>query len=123
SFWNSLKTGTSGIKPIQSFDTSGLSTRFAGEIPSFDAKRYLDKKERKSLRVMARGIQLAVAAAQLALDQGKVDKAKLDPTRFGVEFGAGLLATELPDIGPASQISANGRPGSVDLKKWGEQGL
>ena len=44
---------------------------------------------------MARAIQLAVAAAQLALDDGEVDKSKLDPTRFGVEFGAGLIATEL----------------------------
>jgi len=123
SFWNCLSAGVSGVKAIQSFDTGGLTTRFAGEIPTFDAKKYLDKKERKSLRVMARGIQLAVAAAQLALDHGKVEKAKLDPTRFGVEFGAGLLATELPELGPASQISCNGVPGGVDLKKWGEQGI
>ncbi|MFO0964227.1 MAG: beta-ketoacyl-[acyl-carrier-protein] synthase family protein [Gemmataceae bacterium] len=123
SFWHSLQAGINGIRAIRAFDPSGLSTRIAGEIPDFDAKSYLDKKERKSLRVMARGIQLAVAAAQLALDEGKVDKTKLDPTRFGVEFGAGLLATELQDIGPASQLSANGQPGAVDLKKWGEQSL
>lgn len=122
-FWAGLQSGTSGIKPIRSFDTAGLTTRFGGEIPTFDAKSYVEKKERKNLRVMARGIQLAVSAAQLALDDAKVDKAKLDPTRFGVEFGAGLLATELPELGPACQASANGQPGSVDLKKWGEQGL
>ena len=101
----------------------GLTTRFAGEIPGFDAKKYLDKKERKEPARHGRGIQLAVAAAQLALDHGKVDKTKLDPTRFGVEFGAGLLATELPELGPAAQVSCNGQPGAVDLKTWGEQGL
>lgn len=122
-FWDGLAHGKSGVRLIQSFDTTGLPVRFAGEIDDFDAKNYIDKKERKNLRVMARPIQLAVAAAQLALDEGKVDKSKLDPTRFGVEFGAGLIASELPELGPASQLSANGQPALVDMARWGEQGL
>jgi 3-oxoacyl-[acyl-carrier-protein] synthase II len=40
-----------------------------------------------------------------------------------VEFGSGLLATELEEIGPAALLSANCQPGVVDLEKWGEQGL
>ena len=56
------------------------------------------KKTRKSLKVMARTIQLAVAAAQLALDDCGVDKSSSIPTRFGVEFGAGLIATELEEL-------------------------
>ena len=122
-FWESLSQGRSGIRPISAFDASTLSTRIAGEINGFDAKSYIDKKDRKSLRVMARAIQLAVAAAQLALDDGKVDKTKLDPTRFGVEFGAGLMPTELDELIGAAKVSANGTPGRVDLKVWGEQGL
>ena len=66
--------GRSGIRAIQSFDTGGLPVRFGGEIPDFDARNYIDKKERKNLRVMARTIQLAVAAAQCALDDSGVDK-------------------------------------------------
>src|SRR5262249_4969115 len=92
-------------------------------IPDFDAKQYIDKKERKSLRVMARTIQLAVAAAQLALTDAGVDKAQLDSARFGCEFGAGLIATELEELAEAAQVSANCQPASVDLEKWGEQGL
>src|SRR5215471_3676014 len=83
-FWEALRAGKSGIKPIQAFDASSLPTRFAGEIVGFDAKKYLAKDNRKSLRVMARGIQLAVCAAQVALDDSRVDKDKLDATRFGV---------------------------------------
>src|SRR5262249_13562838 len=98
-YWDGLQKGQSGIRPIPSFDASGLPLRMAGEAIGFDAKNYLDKKERKSLRVMARTIQLAVAAAQMALDDGKVDKEKLDPTRFGVEFGACLIASELEELG------------------------
>jgi 3-oxoacyl-[acyl-carrier-protein] synthase II len=123
SFWESLRAGKSGVKPIQAFDASRLTTRIGGEIPNFDAKNYIAKQDRKALRVMARTIQLAVAAAQVAMDDMKADKTKLDPTRFGVEFGSGLLATELEEISTAAQVSANCLPGVVDLEKWGEQGL
>jgi 3-oxoacyl-[acyl-carrier-protein] synthase II len=122
-FWNSLSQGRTGIKPITAFDASGLTTRIGGQITDFDAKNYLDKKDRKSLRIMARPIQLAVAAAQLALDDSQIDKNKLDPTRFGVEFGAGLMPTELDELVAASRASTNGQSGKVDLKLWGEHGL
>jgi 3-oxoacyl-[acyl-carrier-protein] synthase II len=123
SCWQSLSQGRSGIKKIELFNPGGLPVRIAGEIVGFDAKKFVDKKDRKSLRVMARSIQLAVVAAQLALNDSKVDKEKLDPTRFGVEFGASLIASELEELGAASQISANCQPGTVDLHKWGTQGL
>jgi 3-oxoacyl-[acyl-carrier-protein] synthase II len=123
SFWDSLSHGRSGIKPISVFDASRLTTRIGGQITDFDAKDYIDKKDRKSLRVMARPIQLSVAAAQMALDDSKLDKEKVDPTRFGVEFGAGLMPTELGELIAASKATTNGQVGVVDLKLWGEQGL
>ncbi len=123
SFWQSLINGQSGVKPIQAFDTSTLPIHFAGEIQNFDAKEYIDRKERKSLKVMARPIQLAVAGTTLALADAGVEPAKLDPTRFGVEFGAGLIASELDELGPAAQTSTNGQPGVVDMQKWGQQGI
>jgi 3-oxoacyl-[acyl-carrier-protein] synthase II len=122
-FLRSLLEGKSGVKPIRGFDASSLPVRFAGEIPDFDAKDYVAKKDRRGLKMMARTIQLAVAAAQLALDDGKVDKSKLDPERFGVEFGAGLIATELPEIADASRVSTNCQPGVTDLERWGREGL
>jgi len=122
-YWESLTAGRTGIRRISSFDPSTLPSPLAGEILDFDAKQYIDKKERKSLRVMARTIQLAVAAAQVALDDSKIQKDKLDPTRFGVEFGSGLIPTDLHELGAAAKISANCQPGMVDLKIWGEQGI
>jgi 3-oxoacyl-[acyl-carrier-protein] synthase II len=123
SLWDALRGGRGGIRAISSFDASALPTRFAAEILDFDPKNYLDKAARKSLRMMARTIQLAVSAAQLALDDSRVDKAVLDPARFGVEFGAGLIASELEELGDAAQASVNCQPGSVDLEKWGEAGM
>ncbi len=121
--WDSLREGKSGIDTIQNFDPAGLPVRFAGEVVNFDAKQIVDKKDRKSLRMMARSIQLAVAAAQLALNDSQAQIDDLDPTRFGVEFGASLIASELEELGQASLVSANGQPGIVDLGKWGSQGL
>jgi 3-oxoacyl-[acyl-carrier-protein] synthase II len=122
-FWEGLSAGRSGVKPVRSFDVSGLPVRFAGEITDFDAKEYIDRKERKSLKVMARPIQLAVAATTVALQDANVVPAQLDPQRFGVGFGAGLIASELEELGPPAHVSANCRPGVVDLQKWGSLGL
>ncbi len=122
-FWQSLREGRGGIRPIKTFDASALPVRFAGEIPDFDAKAFVAKEQRKSLKLMARTIQLGVAAAQRAIDHGQVDKSKLDPTRFGIEFGAGLIASELPELIDAARVSVNCQPGVVDLEKWGAQGL
>src|ERR1700691_1079646 len=80
SFWRSLLEGRSGVRTIRSFDPSALPTRFAAEIDKFDAKEFVEKKDRRSLKVMARTIQLGVAGAHLALVHGNVDKSKLDPT-------------------------------------------
>jgi 3-oxoacyl-[acyl-carrier-protein] synthase II len=122
-YWQALLAGRSGIKRITLFDASRLPVQIAGEISDFDAKQFVDKKDRKGLRVMARTIQLAVAAAQRALDDGKVNKERLDPARFGVEFGSGMIATELDELGEAALASTNCVPGRVDLARWGEHGL
>lgn len=123
SFWESLLAGRSGIRRISLFDASRLPVQIAGEITDFDARNFVDKKDRKGLRVMARTIQLAVAAAQRALDHGRVNKEQLDPARFGVEFGSGMIATELDELGEAALASTNCVPGRVDLPRWGEFAL
>jgi 3-oxoacyl-[acyl-carrier-protein] synthase II len=122
-FWDGLAQGKCGIRTITSFDPAPLTTRFAGEVVGFDAKKYLSKEGRKQLKVMARAIQFAVAASQIALDDGNVDRTKIDSTRFGVEFGAGLLPSELHELAPAAVVSAGATPGQVDLRAWGSRGL
>lgn len=119
-FWQGLAAGKSGVRKLQSFASNGATTQLAAEVIDFDPKRYV--KQRKSLKVMARDIQLAVGAAQLTVEDAGLDPTKLDPTRFGVNCGAGLIATELEELGPAVDHSSSSNQ-EIDLKRWGKEGL
>jgi 3-oxoacyl-[acyl-carrier-protein] synthase II len=120
--WNAVGAGTSGVGPITSLDASALPVRIAGEVKGFDPKKQLTKDERKSLKMMARPVQLGVAGAKLAFADSGVDRSKLDSTRFGIEMGSGLIPTELDDLAGATR-TATDAAGSVDLAKWGAEGL
>ena len=78
-FWQSLVTGQSGIRPITSIDVSALPVRFGGELPGFDAKKFFDKDERKSLKMMARTVQMGVGCAKLAFQRCGRQLGKLGP--------------------------------------------
>ena len=124
SFWSAMLHGTPGIRRIRSFDPSSLACQIAGEIDDFDAKKILvEKEQKKAVRVMARTVQLGVAAAHLAMAAGGPAVGQIDPNRFGVEFGCVMVATELEDLARGAKISTNGVPGQVDLAAWGGQGL
>ena len=71
---------------------------------------------------MARDIQLAVAAAQLAVaDAGLVDGG-VDPTRIGIDLGAGLISSELDELAPA--ISHAYRTAEIfDFQAWGRESI
>ncbi|HMP03079.1 MAG TPA: beta-ketoacyl-[acyl-carrier-protein] synthase family protein [Gemmatales bacterium] len=122
-FWQALLAGQSGIKPISLFDASGLPARIAGEISDFDAKKVFDKKDRKSLKMMARAIQLGVSASLLALKDADVDTNRIDPTRVGIDFGAALIASELEEMAAAAELSVPEPKEKVDLHTWGAKGM
>src|SRR5438128_1340341 len=121
SFWNALHAGQSGIRTLRTLDTSASPIHFGAEIEGFDARAYLEKKDRKRLPVMARTMQFAVAAADLAMKDARLGKDSIDPTRLGTVFGAGTIPTDLTDLGKAAQATVEeSRP---DLRKWGEAGI
>jgi 3-oxoacyl-[acyl-carrier-protein] synthase II len=124
-FWQSLIDARSGIRPIQHMDASDLPCRIVGDVLNFDPKKVvLDREHRKNLgRMMARTVQLGVAVAQVAINDVAMPKGHLDPTRFGVEFGAAMIHTELDDIARAAKVSSNCLPDSVSLTTWGQTGM
>ncbi len=97
--------------------------RIAGEVRDFEPKKILTGKDiRKSLRMMARPVQMGVACAQLAFADAGVERAKLDSTRFGIEIGSSLIPTGLDDIAPAAKLSAISDT-EVDYVAWGQRGI
>jgi 3-oxoacyl-[acyl-carrier-protein] synthase II len=45
--WDGLVAGRSGIRAIESFDPSRLTSRIGGELPDFDAGDVVDRKEQR----------------------------------------------------------------------------
>lgn len=86
-FWESVKAGKIGIKPIESFDTTEYKAKLAAQVTGFDPKEYMDAK---TARRMAEFCQYAVAASSQAIKQSGLDLTKEDATRIGVSVGSGI---------------------------------
>ncbi len=89
STWDGLVAGRSGVRTIESFDPSRLSSQVAAEVQDFDASHVLDRKD---LRRTDRYIQFGLVAARQALDAaGLPDRFEGDlAERTGVVLGTGL---------------------------------
>jgi 3-oxoacyl-[acyl-carrier-protein] synthase II len=85
--WTALLAGRSGAAPITHFDASLHSTRFACEVKGFDPLRWVEKKDVKK---MDRFIQLAVAAADMAVADSGIPLGRLAGERVGVFIGSGI---------------------------------
>lgn len=85
--WNALREGHSGAGPITRFNTEAFKTKFACEVKGFDAMVYLGRKEARKLDRFA---QLAVAAADLAIEDAKLNDSGILPERIGVVVASGI---------------------------------
>ena len=83
-FWQAVTTGTSGIAPVRSFDTSEFPVRLGAEVKDFAPSAFVRNQDPGDL---GRASQMAVAAARLAIADSGVDFDTLDTTRIGVSMG------------------------------------
>lgn len=120
-FRAALQAGASGVHTFRLFDPSLVPIRFGGEIEEFDPLAYLDRKERKQLKIMVRTIQFAVAGSRLALQDAGLLGA-VEPERLGVVLGTGIIPGDLTDLAAPGGASVN-EDGTVDMERWGKQGL
>jgi 3-oxoacyl-[acyl-carrier-protein] synthase II len=123
SFRQALRDGRGGIRTFRNFDPSGLPVRFGGEIDGFDARDFVDKKDRKQLKLMVRTIQLGVASARRALEEAGLVGTNVDPTRFGVVFGTGIIPGEMAELGAAGKACYDPVRRCIDMEKWGREGI
>jgi len=115
--WQGLLEGRSGIGPITKFDASAYAARIAGEVKGFDPEQWIEKKEVKKSDTF---IHYAIAAAQMAVDDAKLDMSAEDSDRVGVIIGSGIgglplieeMHRKLMERGPA-RISPFFIPGLI----------
>ncbi|MGE5191376.1 MAG: beta-ketoacyl-[acyl-carrier-protein] synthase family protein [Deltaproteobacteria bacterium] len=123
-FWNSLRTGTSGIRPTQFLYGSPSSSRIAAEVRDFNPSTFTKTREqKKAIRVMCREIQLGFAAASLALDDAGIKEGEINPDRLGVEFGANLMLSPPEDLCEAIFACCDPVTHEFDYDRWGDVGL
>ncbi|QGY40108.1 beta-ketoacyl-ACP synthase II [Pseudodesulfovibrio cashew] len=85
--WQNLLAGKSGVREIQSFDTTDFATRIAGEVKDFDPTLYIPKKE---ARRMERFTQYAVGCARQLFDRAGWTIPESEAARAGTIIGVGL---------------------------------
>ncbi|MEM7576970.1 MAG: beta-ketoacyl synthase N-terminal-like domain-containing protein [Planctomycetota bacterium] len=128
--WEALCAGRCGLAVITAFDASKMGAPIAGEVPEFKIRDFVPKSYRKATKVMARDIELAVVAADLAVrDAGLVtpgtdaDTERTYPAeRTGCHIGAGLIAADTDELTAALAESTDAK-GVFDLKHWGSEGM
>jgi 3-oxoacyl-[acyl-carrier-protein] synthase II len=127
--FNALLEKNPGVNRIDAFKPDRFPCQIAAQLDSFSARKFVPKSYRKAVKVMARDIEIAVAAADMAFrDAGIVTKGLDDlgePTiasdRLGCNIGAGLICTELDELGMAVNTATS--DGRFDYKQWGEHGM
>jgi len=133
-FWEGLLQKRCGIRRVEAFDPSGMPVRIAGELPAFQLGDFIPKAYRKSAKVMARDIMIAVVSAYHAVTDAKLvtkciiergehpGPTNVDSTRFGANIGAGLICADLHELAGALATAAD-EQGRFDLLRWGAEGM
>ena len=125
--WGAILAGQKCVAEIDLFPPGNFPCKIAGQLRDFSARNFVPKSYRKAVKVMARDIEIAVAAADLAfLDSGIVTKGTgeeptIESKRLGCNIGAGLICTELNELGTAVNTAVT--DGKFDYEIWGHTGM
>jgi 3-oxoacyl-[acyl-carrier-protein] synthase II len=117
--WEALAAGRTGIDRITLFDPGEFDVQVAAEVKGFQPRKMVP--QRKALKVMARDIQLATAAAELARVDCGLEPKEVEPERFGVVLGAGLIISDIEELAEAV-VASRGEAGVYDSGRFGSSG-
>ena len=82
-----LIQGKSGIEQIENFNAEELPITIGGGVKNFKANHFI--KDRKAIKLSFHSVHLAIAAAQLAMEDARVNVEEVNPSRFGCFIGSG----------------------------------
>ena len=122
--WDLLNSGVSVARPYDGFGLISLATPadFNGHIDDFESPDTTQQKAiRKSLKVMSREIQMAVAASCRALNCAEIRIGQFPPERIGISFGSDYILTTPEDVLDGIRSCMAGS--QFDFSQWGTSGL
>ena len=129
-FWTSLVGGQGAVRPVEAFPVEGLPNDLGAEIRGFrlpqDARPW---RRPSSSRSCGRAGSTWPATSSSASRRpswpwstpGSIDGG-VDPTRIGIDLGAGLISTELDELAPAI-AQASSATGAFDFQTWGRESI
>jgi 3-oxoacyl-[acyl-carrier-protein] synthase II len=128
-YFKAMLDGRIGIDRIKAFDPAGFPCQIGGEAPDYAIGDFVPKSHRKATKLMSRDIALSVIAATCAVrdaglktkgtsPEGPID---IDPTRSGVNVGAGLICCDIEELGAAAEHAV--AEGRFSLAEWGSKGM
>ena len=126
-FWTALSTGTDGVRAYASDGPISVAAPalFNGDIDDFSEIDPVQKKTvKKSLKVMSREIQMALAASSRALANAEISFGQFPESRIGVSFGADYILTTPDEC--LDGIKACLPPASCsqfDFTRWATDGM
>jgi 3-oxoacyl-[acyl-carrier-protein] synthase II len=85
--WTALMAGTSGVRRITKFDTTGFAAQIAAEVDAFDPLQFVEKKDVKKMDLF---IQYAIAASQFAMDDSRLQITADNAYNIGAFIGSGI---------------------------------
>jgi len=92
-FWQSLKQGRCGIRPLTIFDTSAYRSHNGGEVELSPESHFPPR----DLRRLSRCDQFGIIASREAMHASAIDQAEIDRERCGIILGAdsgGIFSVE-----------------------------
>ena len=128
-FWETLSAGTDAVRPYETgFPISvAAPALFNGDIDDFSEVDPSQKKAvKKSLKVMSREIQMALAASSRALANAAICFGQFEPSRIGVSFGSDHILTTPDECldGIKACLTESYEPRiAFDFTRWAKDGM
>ncbi len=119
-YWKAVLEGQSHIRYLSTISLNGFPAKLAGEIIDFNPADFV--KQRKSLKLMSREIQLAIAAAQLAIEDSGIALSDETRDRFGISMGTGIINNDLDEVGVGIRNGID-EQGTFQMQKFGQDGI
>jgi len=103
--WGNIVAGKSGVSPIDTFDTSGFSSRIGATVRNFDLSPYMSPKEARKTDTF---IHYGIAAAKQAIADAGIEVTDENRDRIGIAIGSGIGGLPGIEKGHEGYLSGGG---------------